>query len=218
MITAGFLRQKIEKIYEHTVEECTELHISEYLAYLYEQASYSSPPHLRPPPVYPELKLIEGRAGIFIRTFFECPGCGRRRSSLFLKPDDPDIFNYRCRVCIGLPYSSQRYSRGHPLRAINTFQKRRTKIKKIMQGRSAKKRPRKNQIASWDDPALFDQARGFLPTIDGLAEEAFSRILEIAESGKNKKMREKAKKMLRKCVSKLKKIEKAEAHKIVMIR
>ena len=132
MITAGFLRQKIEKIYEYTVEECTELHVSEYLAFLYEQASYSSPPHLRLPPVYPELKLIEGRAGIFIRTFFECPGCGRPRLSLFLAPDDPDIFNYRCRTCVGLVYSCQRYGQRHPLRAINTFQKRRTKQKEMM--------------------------------------------------------------------------------------
>ena len=217
MITAGFLRQKIKKIYERVVEECTELHISEYLAFLYEQASYSSPPHLRSPPVYPELKLIEGRAGIFIRTFFECPGCGRRRLSLFLAPGNPNIFNYLCRACIGLPYVCQRYSRGHPLRAINTYRKKRTKQKEMMRGGAIRNGPPKSRRKPWENPALLVQAKEFLPKLDGLTRESFEVILKIAENSLDKKIRDKAKRLLKKYVTRLSRIEKEPGDAKVII-
>ena len=219
MITAGFLRQKFEKIYEYTVEECSELHISEYLACLYEQESYSSPSHLRPPPVYPELKLIEGRAGIFIRTFFKCPMCGHPRMSLFLAPEDSDIFNYKCRICIGLVYSCQRYGQRHPLRKILTHRKKVSLRNEMMRSRSTNKRPLKSRRKPWENPALLVQAKEFLPKLEGIAGEAFSRILEIAESGKNKKMQNKAKRLLKRNVSRLRQIEKeSEAAKVIIIR
>jgi len=219
MITAGFLRQKIDKIYEYTVEECAELHVSEYLAFLYEQASYSSPPRLRLPPTYPKLKLVEGRAGIFTRTFFECPGCGRPRISLFLAPDDPDVFNYRCRMCIGLVYSCQRYGQRNPLRKVLTHRKRVSLRKEMMRSRATNNEPRKGRRKPWENPALLDQAKEFLPRLEGLAREPFEVILKIAESGKNKKMQDKAKRLLKRYVTRLKQMEKeSEAPKLVATR
>ena len=219
MITAGFLRQKIEKIYEYTVEECEELHISQYLAYLYECEAFSGSPNQRPFPNFPNLETAQISGGIFEKIAFVCPGCGHPRMSLFLAPDDPDVFNYRCRMCIGLVYSSQRYGQRHPLRNILTHRKKVSLKKEMMCGRSTNNGPQKSRRKPWENPALLVQAKEFLPKLDGLAGEAFSRILEIAENGKNKKMQDKAKRLLKRYVSRLKQIEKqSEAAKIVVIR
>ena len=48
MITTGFLRQKIEKVYEYTVEQAEEIHICQYISYLYECEAFSGSPNQRP--------------------------------------------------------------------------------------------------------------------------------------------------------------------------
>ena len=92
-------------------------------------------------------------------------------------------------------------------------------MQKEMMREGATNGPPKNRRKPWENPALLDQAKEFLPRLDDIAGEAFSRILEIAESGKNRKMQDKAKRLLKRYVSRLKKMEKeSEASKIVVIR
>ena len=148
MISAGFDRQKWPKKHEHLVEEAEELHIYEYLHYLQERDGYSGPPHLRPSPRYPEFKLVEGRAGVLRRTLFECPGCGKPRMSLFLLPEDPDIFNYKCRKCHSLVYASQRHSSKHPIRKVLTLRKRRAKEKSAREQKQRNLRERRKARAA----------------------------------------------------------------------
>lgn len=142
MLTAGFLRQKWPQRHKHLVEECVSarraLHVGDVLPDLMEHA-YRHAITRWSPPAYPHLTLVSRQAGPFKRWWFVCPGCRRRCESVYALPDvaRPE---WRCRLCHGLIYASQRCGFRHPLRRVLTRRKKITRQKdaRRMERRSAR--------------------------------------------------------------------------------
>jgi hypothetical protein len=126
MLTGGFLRQKWPQRHDHLVEECVSarraLHVTDVLPDLMEHwhdrviSRWS-------PPTHPRLTLVPRMAGPFRRWWFLCPRCRRRCETLFVPPT-ARAGDWRCRVCQGLIYASQRYGSRHPLRGVLTRRKK----------------------------------------------------------------------------------------------
>src|SRR5262245_20840991 len=134
MLSAGFLRQKLPKRHEHLVEDCVKarwvLHVSDVLHELTAHwhhriiQSWNRPSH-------PRLTLVPRQGGPFRRWWFVCPRCRRRCESLYVPPDVAGD-EWRCRLCWGLIYASQRHGFQHPLRRVLTRRKRISKQRDVV--------------------------------------------------------------------------------------
>ena len=121
MITYAFEIRKWEKVHEYCVENCDELHISKAREFLppYNKQNFLAWQH----PQYSWLQLVPKRNGCCVRWWLLCPTCNKCRESLYLTPE-AGFNDFQCRVCCSLVYSSQRFSRRHPVRQVLTVRKR----------------------------------------------------------------------------------------------
>jgi len=192
MTNYAFEIRKWPKRHEYVIEECTALHVGEILGHL----PFYNDQNLIPwsPPNNLRLRVVPGRGGIFVKWWFQCQGCGRKCENLYVPPDW-NLGDWRCRTCHSLIYASQRYGHRHPLRKVMTHRKEVGLRKEIMRGRPRKK--------SWENPTLLVQAKEIRTKLDGIAGKAFSKILEIAESCPERKLQDRAKRLLKRYVSKL---------------
>jgi hypothetical protein len=70
-------------------------------------------------------------AGPFRRWWFLCPRCRRRCEALYVPPVAVRR-EWRCRLCWGLIYASQRHGFCHPLRKVLTHRKKITRRQQIL--------------------------------------------------------------------------------------
>ena len=129
MPSLGFLRNKWPKRHEFLVEQCQALHVSEVLPYLHRLNLKLIDTYLTLS-THPYLRVVPRRGGPFKKWYFQCPWCRRPYETLYIPPAGRPN-GWRCRVCWGLVYASQRYGFRHPLRKKLTHRKRLTRLKLI---------------------------------------------------------------------------------------
>jgi len=156
MRPAAFEHQRWPKRHEHLVEECIAaggvLDVAEVAPRRGWQTALVSS---WTPPAYPGLRVVTGQAGAFVKFFLLCPRCERRCEALYRPPGArPD--DWRCRLCHGLIYASQRHEGArHPLRRIATPRKRAIMRNEVLRQQRAARRQvaaQREQLVSFFDP------------------------------------------------------------------
>ena len=117
MVGANLVRRRRSwpKLHEYVVEQCARLPLLVLMAAVPEEwLSESNIIEFAYAP-YRGLRLVPRQHGPCKRWWVQCPTCGKRRDTLY-RPPPAFEDDWRCRVCHGLIYASQRYSPRHPLR------------------------------------------------------------------------------------------------------
>ena len=206
MTNYGFQKQKFPQKHEFVIEQCTALHVQEFLGHLLlHQDKNFIPSNL---PNNSGLRVVPTRAGFYVRWHFECPACQRRCESLYVPPGH-DPSDWQCRICHDLIFGSQRFSLRHPLRKKMTHRQKARLRNEMMRSR----------LTNNGSPKILVQAEKFRQKLNGIGRESFTVILNIAKNGLDKKVQGRAQRLIRRYLTELKKMEKkSEAAKIVVIR
>lgn len=176
MTPAGFLQNKWPQLHAYVVEECRVLHVNDLLRHL-------SPFHRKllrtwqPDKTRPRVMLVSQMGGPFIRWWF-IPRCRRRCDALYMPPDVKRE-DWRCRVCWGLVYASQRYGERHPLRKTLTHRKRVTVRKEVVRQQRRQHRLMQKQRRQLDGLPRFHK-----PQEGPGYEEAVHYVADMIAQGK----------------------------------
>ena len=111
MPSLGFPRNKWPKRHEFLVEQCQTLHVSQVLPYLHRLNLKLIDTYLTLS-THPCLRVVPRPGGPFKKWYFRCPRCQRPYETLYIPPAGRP-HDWRCRVCWGLVYASQRYGFRH---------------------------------------------------------------------------------------------------------
>jgi len=134
MPPAGFELAKWPKRHDFVVEACPVLTAREVLADL---APGERGRGLWHHPSQPGLRFLTRREGAAMRTWLVCPSCHSPRGALYQQPDSPGA-PWLCRECVGgtgAMYASERYGLRHPLRAVLTPRKVRSRERRAARDR-----------------------------------------------------------------------------------
>jgi len=175
----AFELRKWPKKHQFCIEQCSGLNVGEILYRIpYENACSLRP---RTPPGFPRLKVVPGRGGIFIKWWFECPGCGKKRENLYIPPNGQSG-DWRCRKCHSLIYASQRFGPRNSLRKTLTPRKKRTKQKEaIRQNRifARQEAKQQNRIDEVDPLLSKEKMIPFLREFRHFIDSGKSLVIEV---------------------------------------
>lgn len=141
MYSPAFERQKWNKKHDYLVEQFDPVNVRDILGHI---PAHNANHYLSwSPPSHPDLTVVPRKCGCMVRWFFECPSCRRRCEDLY-PAYLGDTKNLKCRICSGLIYASQRFSKRHPLRKTLTPRKRLTEQRRLARYEKVSARNRKN--------------------------------------------------------------------------
>lgn len=150
MRAAHLARHRWPKRHEFVVEQCPELHVSDLLPRLPDDARRRPVPEAVGDDDFGWFVLAPKCGGVCLRWWLICPQCRARRESLYLWPDSPPG-EWKCRVCHGLIHASQRYGYRHRLRRDPrnwTARRRRGAAKSVARVERKLERSRRKQAAT----------------------------------------------------------------------
>jgi hypothetical protein len=127
-------RARWPKRHDFIVEACPVLTAREALAHIAPEDRVLG---LWRHPAQPVLVFLTRREGAAVRTWLVCPSCGSPRGALYQPPHAPRA-PWRCRECVGgtgAMYASERYGLRHPLRAVLTPRKARSRERRAARER-----------------------------------------------------------------------------------